>query len=1617
MRAVPLADQLATFMDTPDIWMPLRSQLLVLYQLGCRLAEFVDHLKLDRTVVLTCIGDVLPEELELVPEPQAELKTEATGSGREDGASSSEPPVSRSSTAALRESMAALSTDIAPHSSLDDATRADDLEQQPPSAASTFSSEAPPVKAAAGVTHSQPPLSPPAQTASVSIPKDVPPTDAPGLKTRSQSPALAPDLSTPQASLPKHSKQPTARSSVSSVPSELVNGARSAQSALSSPTATTPLMRNGSGSGIHLAVNNDMMEMISDDDDDEDDTSAAASPSREASPATAMKRAESRNAGCADEISASDTAVHLDDDSTSDMEIEDEEFTSIIDGVWGTLKAGNHSRVRPSAAELNVGFPSYGSNYNSQRALFKEQPQNLVIHLSDDSESDDSEDDRGTPVAALPPPPMKAAAAQPAGVKARMNLLEKQKKELQEKMKLLEARRKKAAPAVQSAATAKPASRVHTPPVEAPKSTQAPTPIAAAPTLRILTGTKSASPKPPALVAQVAPVVATTAQLDANKDTADSVLAIMSATRQTHKAKLESDIAVEEAALAATQADVARSEVSINNAANELRALREKREELEKAIARRKEEIAALNRQIEEDQRETAKLVKEEAVTASRLSLLKKQALSKGNSITDLHRGINAKRAEIMKLSEEFDSDIGNKPSSAPSSGKRARVDDEPSGAKRVKTSQATESPAIVVPTEYDEAFVQFLRTILSVAGNVPVAAEKSASAKLPLVPEISKEDVALRILEPAEDTLEPLLNISGHLRTENDIALMSNLHSSSSFPANEWWNPAREGGQSALGHKATVEEEGRKKALAPYSSHLSRFRSFRFSKNYDKDIKSLTWSNKIDPFVNLCRFETEGGVCHDASCRGQHFRDISMSEKELAVDLISYTATEAGTSVNANLHRLKDDLQAVGPHGTRIEHLARAVAHHQRQDHAGDIASMSFGRQSGALPRRVSASDTAASPETNVAAPSHTRTPVLPPATPILVSGVRAIIDKDKPKHARYYQSGVLSEEDLQAAALADPKSVSAWVEYAVSVLPANLALNDLAPGTPLLDKPLNVLSRALQENRDSEELWSFYMELYGRVGTCADARESFEQAVRFVKSGWSLWWRWCLWEKETAAKIEVMQKMVAAIVAAGSSSKQATFLDASLYLAKLYINDSRLEDAKTWLRTALKATDSSQMTTTPDNNNANLTQSLPPPKILDTVAVALLDHKDLAIAWILLFHLEHFGSLPSQAFHTYPYAHLVRRQLWEIKWKKRTVAIHDEAFTTLSLTTFAWILNTWDLQEDEQSAHSYLALLRNMRGFKEVTSSPGVVVPILRKVHGIDELQYMQIKNEVSLKAFRAVPAWSRRDNFAHWNLHVKLAICNDQWEEAALALVNCARSLFQGLEQLSDLSSADKSASVEDAVLLYRKALALHVPSLRTPDLHPDLSRGDLKANAFLWLNYLMLLTLRAVGSSDEGDQELRSALDHAIEAVRDEDGRKLLWIEYLRFQIFPRAKDAVGTQIFATRDALAVVTRAVKDVKLDTYGHPGQCASPKTAGVDFIKPVPLRDLEFSRQLFSILVELFPRAKLFEIVDLTAEGQLPLGAIPAIAKAATNTAARLKILYHALALDPTAANLWNM
>ncbi|PIG81698.1 hypothetical protein AARAC_010539 [Aspergillus arachidicola] len=76
----------------------------------------------------------------------------------------------------------------------------------------------------------------------------------------------------------------------------------------------------------------------------------------------------------------------------------------------------------------------------------------------------------------------------------------------------------------------------------------------------------------------------------------------------------------------------------------------------------------------------------------------------------------------------------------------------------------------------------------------------------------------------------------------------------------------------------------------SPYVSPLKSFKAFRYHPRYTDEVtggyRSLTYSHDIDPMVYLCPFEAAGGVCNDRSCEFQHFRDMTLSDDKILVQM-----------------------------------------------------------------------------------------------------------------------------------------------------------------------------------------------------------------------------------------------------------------------------------------------------------------------------------------------------------------------------------------------------------------------------------------------------------------------------------------------------------------------------------------------------------------------------------------------------------------------------------------------------------------------------------------------------------------------------------------------------------
>ncbi|KAF8248105.1 hypothetical protein K440DRAFT_549432, partial [Wilcoxina mikolae CBS 423.85] len=56
--------------------------------------------------------------------------------------------------------------------------------------------------------------------------------------------------------------------------------------------------------------------------------------------------------------------------------------------------------------------------------------------------------------------------------------------------------------------------------------------------------------------------------------------------------------------------------------------------------------------------------------------------------------------------------------------------------------------------------------------------------------------------------------------------------------------------------------------------------------------LRSLLYSNHIDPNKAMCKYEVNGGVCNDDTCHWQHFRELSMGDDEILVELAENEGT-----------------------------------------------------------------------------------------------------------------------------------------------------------------------------------------------------------------------------------------------------------------------------------------------------------------------------------------------------------------------------------------------------------------------------------------------------------------------------------------------------------------------------------------------------------------------------------------------------------------------------------------------------------------------------------------------------------------------------------------------------
>ncbi|KAJ5992768.1 hypothetical protein N7451_008492 [Penicillium sp. IBT 35674x] len=148
----------------------------------------------------------------------------------------------------------------------------------------------------------------------------------------------------------------------------------------------------------------------------------------------------------------------------------------------------------------------------------------------------------------------------------------------------------------------------------------------------------------------------------------------------------------------------------------------------------------------------------------------------------------------------------------------------------------------------------------------------------------------------------------------DNDMAILDDLPANkpltgaSQVPVLE---PRPDSQVGILGNQTSSTPATSNSRFTPYVSPLRSFKAYRYHPGYTEDVsdgyRSLTYSHDIDSMNYFCPYELAGGVCNDRSCQFQHFRDMTLSDDKILIEMGSVREGETEEEKEKYLAGLKE--------------------------------------------------------------------------------------------------------------------------------------------------------------------------------------------------------------------------------------------------------------------------------------------------------------------------------------------------------------------------------------------------------------------------------------------------------------------------------------------------------------------------------------------------------------------------------------------------------------------------------------------------------------------------------------------------------------------------------------
>ncbi|XP_049739854.1 zinc finger C3H1 domain-containing protein isoform X1 [Elephas maximus indicus] len=406
-----------------------------------------------------------------------------------------------------------------------------------------------------------------------------------------------------------------------------------------------------------------------------------------------------------------------------------------------------------------------------------------------------------------------------------------------------------------------------------------------------------------------------------------------------------------------------------------------------------------------------------------------------------------------------------------------------------------------------------------------------------------------------------------------------------------------------------------------PYHSPLLVFKSYRFSPYYRTKEKlplsSVSYSNMIEPDQCFCRFDLTG-TCNDDDCQWQHSQDYTLSRKQLFQDILSYNLSLIGCSEASTDEEIAAAADGIAPISEKyVEKLFGVNKDRMSMDQMAVLLVSNVNESKGHTPpfttykdkrkwkpkfwRKPISENSFSSDEEQSTGPIKY---AFRPENQVNVPALDTVVTPDD---VRYFTNETDDIANLEASVLENPSHVQLWLKLAYKYLNQNEG-----QCSESLDSALNVLARALENNKDNPEIWCHYLRLFSKRGTKEEVQEMCETAVEYAPD-YQSFWTFLHLESTFEEKDYVCERMMEFLMGA---AKQETsdilsfqLLEALLFRVQLNIFTGRCQNALAILQNALKS--------------AN-----------DRIVAEYLKTSDRCLAWLAYIHLIEFSILPPKLY-----------------------------------------------------------------------------------------------------------------------------------------------------------------------------------------------------------------------------------------------------------------------------------------------------------------------------------------------------------------------------------------------